>query len=600
MCAEGQISAFKKCGHSPLKNVISYLGKIMSEKKRNILSLAILIALLSGLLWIGILLGRSAEQRRVRAYLAELPTTAQQTTNAQLEQLAADILAMEQYMANSDKMMQTILSIRNAYVDPISLDSIYEVAIPKLLAELDPHSEYIPAKSFQQVNESLEGEFDGIGIVFNAMTDTITVLNVIPQGPSDKAGVRAGDRVILIDGREVAGQKLAQDSMVRLMRGPRGSNVKLSVKRGGIDNLVDIDITRAPIELHSIETAFMLDDEAKIGFIRLSQFSRTSHSEMRQAIDKLRGEGAKALIVDLRGNSGGFLDQAILIADEFLPAKRLIVYTEDRNGYQQREFSTGRGHSTDMALAVLVDETSASSSEILAGAMQDNDRGTIIGRRTFGKGLVQTQIPFADGSAIRLTVARYYTPTGRSIQKPYTPGDEMSYHMDIINRYVNNELFSADSIHFADSLKFTTPGGRTVYGGGGIMPDIFIPIDTVGMTKYYNEVWNSNVLYRYTLDFTDRHRADIDAVESLAQLDSLLSAHNLINDFTRYAERNGIPTNRAELATSRRIIEAQLRAYIGRNALDNESGFYYNIYPIDDAMQRAVAELREELKRNKQ
>lgn len=572
----------------------------MSEKKRNILSLAILIALLSGLLWIGILLGRSAEQRRVRAYLAELPTTAQQTTNAQLEQLAADILAMEQYMANSDKMMQTVLSIRNAYVDPISLDSIYEVAIPKLLAELDPHSEYIPAKSFQQVNESLEGEFDGIGIVFNAMTDTITVLNVIPQGPSDKAGVRAGDRVILIDGREVAGQKLAQDSMVRLMRGPRGSNVKLSVKRGGIDNLVDIDITRAPIELHSIETAFMLDDEAKIGFIRLSQFSRTSHSEMRQAIDKLRGEGAKALIVDLRGNSGGFLDQAILIADEFLPAKRLIVYTEDRNGYQQREFSTGRGHSTDMALAVLVDETSASSSEILAGAMQDNDRGTIIGRRTFGKGLVQTQIPFADGSAIRLTVARYYTPTGRSIQKPYTPGDEMSYHMDIINRYVNNELFSADSIHFADSLKFTTPGGRTVYGGGGIMPDIFIPIDTLGMTKYYNEVWNSNVLYRYTLDFTDRHRADIDAVESLAQLDSLLSAHNLINDFTRYAERNGIPTNRAELATSRRIIEAQLRAYIGRNALDNESGFYYNIYPIDDAMQRAVVELREELKRNKQ
>ena len=572
----------------------------MSEKKRNILSLAILIALLSGLLWIGILLGRSAEQRRVRAYLAELPTTAQQTTNAQLEQLAADILAMEQYMTNSDKMMQTVLSIRNAYVDPISLDSIYEVAIPKLLAELDPHSEYIPAKSFQQVNESLEGEFDGIGIVFNAMTDTITVLNVIPQGPSDKAGVRAGDRVILIDGREVAGQKLAQDSMVRLMRGPRGSHVKLSVKRGGIDNLVDIDITRAPIELHSIETAFMLDDEAKIGFIRLSQFSRTSHSEMRQAIDKLRGEGAKALIVDLRGNSGGFLDQAILIADEFLPAKRLIVYTEDRNGYQQREFSTGRGHSTDMALAVLVDETSASSSEILAGAMQDNDRGTIIGRRTFGKGLVQTQIPFADGSAIRLTVARYYTPTGRSIQKPYTPGDEMSYHMDIINRYVNNELFSADSIHFADSLKFTTPGGRTVYGGGGIMPDIFIPIDTVGMTKYYNEVWNSNVLYRYTLDFTDRHRADIDAVESLAQLDSLLSAHNLLGDFTRYAERNGIRTNRAELATSRRIIEAQLRAYIGRNALDNESGFYYNIYPIDDAMQRAVAELREELKCNKQ
>ncbi|MBR6721531.1 MAG: S41 family peptidase [Alistipes sp.] len=502
-------------------------------------------------------------------------------------------------MSGNDKMMQTIASIRNYYVDPIALDTIYEKAIPKLLQELDPHSEYIPARYFSQVNESLEGEFDGIGIVFNAMTDTITVLNVIPQGPSDKAGVRAGDRIMQIDGRAVAGQRIPQDSMVRLMRGPRGSTVRLAVKRIGIDRLVDIDVVRAAIEIHSIATAFMLDDEAKIGFVRLSQFSRTSYAEMRAAIDKLQSEGMRSLIVDLRGNGGGFLDQAILIADEFLPAERLIVYTEDRNGYQEKQYTTGRGKSTEIPLVILVDESSASSSEILAGAVQDNDRGLVIGRRTFGKGLVQSQIPFADGSAMRLTVARYYTPTGRSIQKPYKSGDVMAYHMDIINRYNNNEFFSADSIHFVDSLKFTTPAGRTVYGGGGIMPDIFIPLDTVGMSDYYNEVWHSNVLYRYTMEFADRHRAALDGVRTLHELDSLLGATDLIGEFTVYAERHGVPTDKRGLATSRDIILAQLRAYIGRNALDNESGFYYNIYPIDDAMQRAVEELKKPKTTNK-
>ena len=512
-------------------------------------------------------------------------------SSSQVEQFAAELENMERYLTLSDKMVQTVTAIRNYYVDSIKLDTLYDRIIPKLLAELDPHSEYIPAQDFQRVNESLEGEFDGIGIVFNASTDTIMVLSVIPQGPSDKAGLRAGDRIIRIDGRDVAGQKIPQDSMVKLMRGPRRSHVKLSLQRHGLKELVEVDVERGAIELHSLETSFMLDSEAGIGFVRLSQFARTSHAEMRKAILNLKSEGMQSLIIDLRSNGGGFLDQAILIANDLLPDNKLIVYTEDREGRQQRQYSKS-GSFPELEVVVLVDELSASSSEILAGALQDNDRGLVIGRRTFGKGLVQTQIPFADGSAIRLTVARYYTPTGRSIQKPYTNGDEEAYQMDIINRYNRNEFFSADSIHFDTSLRYTTPGGRTVYGGGGIMPDIFIPMDTTGYTAYYNKVWNSNVLYRFTLDFTDRHRTKIDSIKSLDDLDKLLAEHDLEREFIAYAERNGVATNRAQFSQSRDIILAQIRAYIGRNTPVGDAGFYYNIYAIDEVLKRAVREIK--------
>ena len=556
---------------------------------------AVLVSVVAGAIWFGIGLGRSSERARIQELMAENDGT----TNVDMAEYAREMAAMEQYLAGDDKLLQTIAFVRNYYVDPIQLDTIYEKAIPALLSELDPHSEYIPAKMFSEVNESLEGEFDGIGIVFNASTDTITVLSVIPKGPSSEAGVRPGDRIVKIDGRVVAGQKIPQDSMVRLMRGKRGTRVMLGVKRAALNELVDIEVTRAPIEIHSIETSFMLDSEAKIGFVRLSQFARTSYSEMRNAIMKLREEGLRGIIIDLRGNGGGFLDQAILIANEFLPENSLIVYTEDRFGEQIKEYSRGNGGSTDLEMAILVDETSASSSEILAGAIQDNDRGVIIGRRTFGKGLVQSQIPFTDGSAIRLTVARYYTPSGRSIQRPYTNGDEMAYHMDIIDRYNRNEFFSADSIHFDESQKFKTKGGRTVYGGGGIMPDVFMPLDTVGMSDYYRKVWNTNVLYRYTMEFTDRHRAEMDAVSSLAELDTLLSRGDLVENFVAYAERNGVERDDVGLAMSRDIIEAQLRAYIGRNALHDDAGFYYNIYPIDKTMQRAVKELRTKLNKSK-
>ncbi len=571
----------------------------MSENRvKRVLSLlwsAVLVSVVAGAIWFGIGLGRSSERARIQELMAENDGT----TNVDMVEYAREMAAMEQYLAGEDKLLQTIAFVRNYYVDPIQLDTIYEKAIPALLSELDPHSEYIPAKMFSEVNESLEGEFDGIGIVFNASTDTITVLSVIPKGPSSEAGVRPGDRIVKIDGRVVAGQKIPQDSMVRLMRGKRGTRVMLGVKRAALNELVDIEVTRAPIEIHSIETSFMLDNEAKIGFVRLSQFARTSYSEMRNAIMKLREEGLRGIIIDLRGNGGGFLDQAILIANEFLLENSLIVYTEDRFGEQIKEYSRGNGGSTDLEVAILVDETSASSSEILAGAIQDNDRGVIIGRRTFGKGLVQSQIPFTDGSAIRLTVARYYTPSGRSIQRPYTNGDEMAYHMDIIDRYNRNEFFSADSIHFDESQKFKTVGGRTVYGGGGIMPDVFMPLDTVGMSDYYRKVWNTNVLYRYTMEFTDRHRAEMDAVSSLAELDTLLSRGDLVENFVAYAERNGVERDDVGLAMSRDIIEAQLRAYIGRNALHDDAGFYYNIYPIDKTMQRAVKELRTKLNKSK-
>ena len=567
----------------------------MNSRKKILLLLAATLVAVVAVVWISISVGRYVERVRVHNYLNLIQQEVDRN-RASMQSLSKDLSFVEGMSPANDKMLQTISALRNLYVDPIELDTIYEKAIPALLAELDPHSAYIPARNFEAVNESLEGEFDGIGVVFNASTDTVTVLSVIPQGPSDKAGVRPGDRIVRIDGRNVAGQKIPQDSLVRMMRGKRGSKVKLSLKRIGLNRDVEVVVVRDAIELHSIETAFMLDREEGIGFVRLSQFARTSYSELREALMKLAKQGMTSLILDLRGNSGGFLDQAILIANEFLGDDKLIVYTEDREGDQQRQYSNGRGGATDLGLAILVDETSASSSEILAGAIQDNDRGLVIGRRTFGKGLVQSQIPFADGSAIRLTVARYYTPTGRSIQKPYVNGDEMAYHMDIINRFNNNEFFSADSIHFNDSLKFTTPGGRTVYGGGGIMPDIFVPLDTVGVSKYYNEVWNSNVLYRYTMDFTDRHRAQMDTITCVEGLDALFATKNLLDDFTRYAERNGVKTDPQGLAKSRDIILAQIRAYIGRNAMSDDAGFYYNIYAIDKVLQRAVEELKTEKK----
>ncbi|WP_304953968.1 S41 family peptidase [uncultured Alistipes sp.] len=496
-------------------------------------------------------------------------------------------LLMERLAEPDNKLTQTLSLIESRYVDPVSMDSLAEHVIPLLIGELDPHSVYVPAEEMAAMNEPLEGEFDGIGVMFNMATDTVIVLNVIPRGPSDKAGVLAGDRIVEIDDSLVAGRGIPQDRIVRRLRGPRGTTVRLGLKRQGIDGKVHVEVVRGAIPIRSIESAFRITGTT--GYIKLGQFARTTSAEMAQALAMLRSQGVDRLIFDLRGNAGGYLDQAIAVANEFLHEGQLIVYTEDRNGEQLREYATGAGSAQEMEVAVLIDEGSASSSEILAGALQDNDRGTIIGRRSFGKGLVQQQIPFMDGSALRLTTARYYTPTGRSIQKPYTNGDGAGYEEELWERYRNNEFFSADSIRFADSLRFVTPGGKVVYGGGGIMPDIFIPADTTDVTPYFVEVAGRNILYRYTIEYADRHREALNSVETLEELQALLAGDTrLVENFIAYAARQGVAPRRADIARSRRLIEAQLKAYIGRNTRLEDTGFYANIYPVDNVIVRAI------------
>lgn len=535
------------------------------NSKRTILFPLILAAgVLSGL-FLGLFLGRTRAESHLKGLL-------------------------QQVTLPSDKLSYTLSLIEHHYIDSITRDSLVEQALPILISELDPHSSYIPLRDMQAVNEPLEGEFDGIGVVFNMATDTVVVLNVIRSGPSDKAGIRAGDRIMRINDTLVAGQKIPQNQIVKRLRGKRGTQVRLALQRQQIEELIEVEVTRDVIPMKSVDAAFMLTP--KIGFLKLSQFARTSHAELLKALDRFEKEGAEGLIFDLRGNSGGYLDQAILITNEFLEAGKLIVYTEDRAGKQLREYSDGQGRATKLPLAILIDEESASSSEILAGAVQDNDRGTIVGRRSFGKGLVQRQIPYPDGSALRLTTARYYTPTGRCIQKPYTKGDAYGYEMEIWQRYRDGEIFSADSVHLADSLRYTTPGGRTVYGGGGIMPDRFVAADTTDITPWFVQVSGRNILYRYTMEYADRHREALNRVERIEELQQLLDAdHGLVGGFLRYAERQGVKPDAEQIARSRKIVEAQLRAYIGRNTSLEDNGFYCNIYPIDRVILAAIEEL---------
>ncbi|GHU99167.1 peptidase S41 [Bacteroidia bacterium] len=487
------------------------------------------------------------------------------------------------------KLRATLSLIEKAYVDSVDMDSVAERLIPQLVEELDPHSMYIPARELQSVNESLDGEFDGIGVMFNMITDTVVVLNVISGGPSDRAGVVNGDRIIFIDDSLVAGRHIDQNNIVKRLRGKRGTNVSLRIERGAVRDLVPITVTRGVVTVKSIDAALMITP--RIGYVKLLTFSKNSYSEMVKAIDKLREEGMRQLIFDLRGNSGGFLDQAISIANELLPGRNLIVYTVDRHKKRTMEYSNGRGKLTDIPLVILIDEGSASSSEILAGAIQDNDRGVIIGRRSFGKGLVQQQFPYSDGSALRLTIARYYTPTGRSIQKPYDKGNEQ-YGNDILNRYKHNEFFSADSIRFADSLRFVTPGGKVVYGGGGIMPDIFVPMDTSAITKYYLEVAGRNILYRYTLEYSDRHRRQLNAIRSVDQLRGFIySDRGLLEEFVSYAARGGVKPVPEQIKASTGLILSQIRSLVARNSPLEDTGYWAIAFADDQVILRAIEEL---------
>lgn len=488
----------------------------------------------------------------------------------------------------ADKLSNIINYVSKDYVDPLNRDEIIEAAIPKILEDLDPHSQYIPASDFQQVNEPLEGNFSGIGVQFNMMNDTLIVLKAIANGPSEKVGILAGDRFILVDGDTVAGVKMPSDSIVRKLKGPKGTDVLVGVERHLVDELIFFNITRDNIPLYSVDVSYMIDNE--IGYVKINKFSRTTFEEFAESVTKLLGNGMQKLILDLRGNGGGLLTTAAMITDQFLEEGQLIVYTEG-NARKREDFKASKGglcHGIETV--ILIDETSASASEILAGAIQDNDRGLVIGRRSFGKGLVQEQEMLSDGSAIRLTIARYYTPTGRSIQKSYENGTEDYYH-ELTDRYDNGEFLEKDSILFNDSLKFTTPGGKIVYGGGGIMPDIFVPLDTIGVTNYLMTLRNRGLVYRFALEYTDGNREKLSSFTSLDDLLLYLSKNNVLNKFTSFASNNGVPLNKEELEISKEIIKTQLYAYVARNVFDND-GFYPVIEKIDKTLQVAIKKMQ--------
>ena len=374
--------------------------------------------------------------------------------------------------SGSNKVEDVIKLIHDEYVDTVSTAKLEEKAIEAIAKDLDPHTVYIPADKLAEINEPLDGEFSGIGVHFSVNSDTVVVISTVPSGPSEKVGIMAGDRIVKVNGITIAGVKMDQDSIVKKLRGPNGSKVKVGIKRSEVKELIDFTITRDKIPIYSIDASYMIN--SKIGYIKVARFARNTYQEFMEATTKLHKKGMKEMILDLRGNSGGYLDQAVQMANEFLPAGKLIVYTQGKARPRQNQYSDEKSSCMNDKLIILIDEFSASASEILAGALQDNDKGTIVGRRSFGKGLVQEQIPLSDNSALRLTVARYYTPTGRSIQKHYTYGSEDEYYMDINNRYLHGEFEQVDSIKFADSLKYKTPGGKIVYGGGGIMTNTLI------------------------------------------------------------------------------------------------------------------------------
>jgi carboxyl-terminal processing protease len=489
----------------------------------------------------------------------------------------------------ANKLDNVLNYIENEYVDEISKSEIIEKAIPKILEDLDPHSQYIPAVELQKVNEPLEGNFSGIGIQFNMLNDTLVVIQTVPNGPSQKVGILAGDRIIKVDGSIVAGRKIPSDSIVSKLRGPRGTQVHVDINRRSVNELLGFDIQRDNIPLYSVDVSYMIKDD--IGYLKLNKFSATTEQEFLTAINKLRGDGMKKLILDLRENGGGFMNAAIFIADQFLNSNELIVYTMGKARDKQEFMSSPGGLCTDLEIAVLIDEGSASASEILAGAIQDNDRGTIIGRRSFGKGLVQEQIPLSDGSAIRLTIARYYTPTGRSIQRPYSNGIE-NYYGDLNDRYMHGELISADSNKFNDSLKFTTKSGKTVYGGGGIMPDIFVPIDTIGVTDYFIDVRNQGLIYRYSLKYADENRKLLSTLRTPQEFENILEKQNVLRKFVAFAAKEGIKEVPGEIKTSEKILKVQLYAYIARNFLDND-GFFPIIQDIDNTLLKSIEVLSE-------
>jgi carboxyl-terminal processing protease len=492
-------------------------------------------------------------------------------------------------LPRSNKISSLLGYIENEYVDTVDVETIIESTIPVIIEKLDPHSVYIPASEIKKYNEPIVGNFSGIGIQFNMNNDTVSVINTIPNGPSEIVGILPGDRIIIVDGVVVAGVNLPTDSVVSKLRGPKGTSVMVSVIRRGEKNPLEFNITRDDIPLYSMDVAYMINKET--GYLKLNSFSQTTFNEFIKGVSKLHEKGMKKLILDLRSNGGGIMDAATQITDQFLEAGKLIVYTQGKARPRYDFYSTAQGICKNDEIIILVDEFSASASEILAGAIQDNDRGIIMGRRSFGKGLVQEQVQFKDGSALRLTIARYYTPTGRSIQKPYTNGRD-EYYNDLDERFLHGEFENADSIKLDDSLKFVTPGGKIVYGGGGIMPDIFVPIDTTGMSEYFGKVRNLGLIYRFAFDYTDIHREKMKNLKTTAEISAYIDKTNYFQNFINFASKNEVKPDYKDIGISEKIIKTQLKAYIARNVIDNE-GFYPIIQEIDNTLLKAI-ELFEE------
>lgn len=483
------------------------------------------------------------------------------------------------------KINQLLNYIEDQYVDTIDRNQLMDKVLNELLQNLDPHSAYIPASDLKEMNESLQGNFDGIGIEFNIISDTIRVISALSGGPSEALGIQAGDKIVKIEGKNVAGVNISNNDVVTKLRGPSGSKVNITIARRSAPKPIDFTITRGKIPLHSVDVAYMVTPT--VGYIKISRFAATTYEEYLVAHDKLKAKGMKKLILDLRGNPGGYLEAAVDLADEFLPMGKLIVYTEGK-AHPKREFNAStRGGFEKNDLVVLVDEGSASASEIVAGAVQDNDRAMVIGRRTFGKGLVQEQNEFPDGSAVRLTIARYYTPTGRSIQKPYKEGVE-AYYNEEMTRLTHGELQNPDSIRFADSLKFTTPGGRTVYGGGGIMPDIFVPLDTAERSFYLTEVLYNGIVNQFAFDYADRQREKLKGYKSLENFDKSFEVTDaVLNEFISFAAKSGVGRNDADIRKSDKILRNQLKSLIARNIWGNE-GFYRVYHRSDSTMDEAL------------
>ena len=474
--------------------------------------------------------------------------------------------------SSSNKLNNLLHIINDQYVDTVNVNDLVEKAMPQILAELDPHSVYISAKDVQQANDDLRGSFSGVGIEFTIRQDTLHVQQVISNGPAERAGVIAGDKIVMVDDKPFTGKTLTNEEAMHRLKGPKDTKVKLGILRYGETKVRSITVTRGEIPTKSVTATYMLD--SKTGYIRIKNFGENTYPELLIALAKLSQESFQSLCIDLRGNTGGYLQSAVQIANEFLPKNRLIVYTQGRKSPRQEYRSDGRGSYQHIPLIILIDETSASASEILAGAIQDNDRGTIIGRRSFGKGLVQQPIAFGDQSMIRLTIARYYSPSGRCIQKPYTAGENKDYEEDILARYEHGEFFSGDSIKH-EGKEYHTANGRPVYGGGGITPDIFVPEDTTNVTSYYKQASMSGLIIMFAYSYTDENRQKLSQIDGVNDMANYLKRQNIVDKFATYAEKNGLKRRNLMIQRSYKLLERFIISRIIYNMMKEEAWIEY-------------------------